>query len=288
MARDLYAEVSAKIIAELEAGTVPWVKPWRATAGGNMPCNAVTNRPYSGCNLVLLWMVGQRYAVNRWLTFNQAKELGGSVKKGEHGQHIVFVKHNVWEDAEGNEKHGSMMRAYVVFNVEQCENLPARVYARAETPDRNPDARDQVADEFVEATGATIRENGGDRACYRPGVDAIDMPAFRDFKNADNFYATLFHELGHWTGASHRCNREFGARFGDSRYAAEELVAELTAAFLCAEFGFDGELQHASYIASWIKLLQSDKRAFFTAASAAQKAADYLRGKALADVAEAA
>jgi antirestriction protein ArdC len=138
-------------------------------------------------------------------------------------------------------------------------------------------------EEFIQATGCNYSETGGDRAFYSPSHDRVCMPVFEAFKSAAAYYATAFHELAHWTGAKARLDREFGKRFGDRAYAAEELVAELTSAFLCAEFSIDGELRHADYIANWIALLKDDARAFFTAASAAQKAADHLRGLALAE-----
>lgn len=286
MKRDLYAEVSDRIVAELEKGATPWVKPWSATPGLNVPCNAVSNRPYSGVNLILLWMAVQTHPTPRFLTYKQAQELGGNVKKGEHGVQIVFVKPMVWKDKDDDDKvrHGSMLKTYTVFNVAQCENLPERVLNPGKLVKvRNRDERDATIDEFIAATGADFREEHTDVACYKISPDYVQMPKFEGFKGADHFYSTAFHELGHWTGAGHRCAREFGKRFGDHRYAAEELVAELTSAFLCAEFDFDGQLQHASYIGNWIAMLKDDKRAFFTAASAAQKAADYMRGKALAD-----
>ena len=290
MARDVYAEVSARIIAELENGCVPWVKPWSATTvarGTNIPCNAVTGRPYSGINVALLWMA--QYPTMRYLTYKQAQEAGGQVRAGEHGTTVFFVKRNVWKekqpDGTEKEKHGALMRAYTVFNVAQCDNLPEKITLGKVGPVkvRNKDERDATIDEFIAATKANFCEVDTDRACYHLTADWVEMPRFSSFKNADNFYSVGFHELGHWTGASHRCNREFGARFGDHRYAAEELVAELTAAFLCAEFGLDNDLRHADYIKGWIKMLSDDKRAFFTACSKAQQAADYLRGKALAE-----
>ena len=147
---------------------------------------------------------------------------------------------------------------------------------------RNPDARDDLADQFLRSTGADIREGHGE-ACYVPSRDFISMPAFEVFKGADHFYSVAFHELGHWVGHKDRLDRDLKNRFGSKNYAAEELVAELCAAFLCAEFGFDGDLRHAGYIEHWIELLKADKRAFFTACSQASKAADYLRGLALAE-----
>ena len=174
------------------------------------------------------------------------------------------------------------MREYTVFNVAQCEGLPANVVEGKPARVRNPDTRDVLADEFLAASGAVIREGAGE-AYYAPGQDFISMPAFTAFKGADHFYGVAFHELTHWTGHKARLDRDLKGRFGQAAYAAEELIAELGAAFLAAEFSFDGDVRHAGYIANWITLLRQDKRAFFTAASKAQAAADYLRGLALAE-----
>ena len=291
MKRDLYAEVSARIIAELEAGALPWVKPWSATPCANTPCNAVTNRPYSGCNVVLLWMAqAAGYQMPRFLTYKQATELGGHVRKGERGTKVYFVKQlEIREDAddESSTRLIPMMREYTVFNVEQCEGLPDSVKALKPARARNPDSRDDLADEFLRSTGADIREGHGE-AYYVPSRDFISLPAFGAFKGADHFYNVAFHELTHWTGHRRRLDRDLKNRFGSRDYAAEELIAELGAAFLCAEFGFDGDLRHAGYVGHWIELLKADKRAFFTACSQASKAADYLRRLALAAPAEVA
>ncbi len=174
------------------------------------------------------------------------------------------------------------MREYTVFNVDQCENLPDSVMTGKPVRVRNPDVRDELADDFLHSTGADIREGSGE-ACYVPNRDFISMPAFAAFRSADSFYNVTFHELTHWTGHKARLDRDLENRFGTRNYAAEELIAELGAAFLCAEFGFNGEVRNASYIANWIELLKADKRAFFTACSQASKAADYLRGLALAE-----
>jgi antirestriction protein ArdC len=180
-----------------------------------------------------------------------------------------------------------MMREYTVFNVDQCENLPNSINTGKPMRVRNPDTRDGLADDFLCATGADIREGHGE-AFYVPSHDFISMPAFDAFKGADHFYNVAFHELTHWTGHKSRLDRDLKNRFGSRNYAAEELIAELGAAFLCAEFGFDGDVRNAGYIASWIELLKADKRAFFTACSKASKAADCLRGLALAEPAEIA
>ena len=286
MANNLYQNVTARILAELETGSAPWVKPWSATPGRNIPHNAATGRPYSGCNVVLLWLSAGRFATPRYMTFKQAKGLGGNVKKGEHGFTVYFVKPLAGKKNEETGEQGkgfTMLRAYTVFNVDQCENLPATIVCPDPIKPRHNDERDATIDEFIAATGADFRADvGGDRAYYSPSTDFIAMPAFEAFNGAANYYATGFHELAHWTGAKHRLNREFGKRFGDRAYAAEELVAELAAAFLCAEFNIDGELRHAGYVANWIELLKDDSKAFFTAASAAQKAADFLRSAVLA------
>jgi antirestriction protein ArdC len=227
--RDPYADVSARIIAELEAGAAPWIKPWSATPGMNTPCNAVTNRPYSGCNVILLWMAQSAgYRTPRYLTFKQAQELGGHVRKGEHGTPVYFVKQLQVRDQRTEEDEATrvvpMMREYTVFNVDQCDGLPDRVLTFGETKRRNPDERDATIDEFLACNGADIREGSGE-AYYRPGADFISLPHFKAFKSAAHFYGVAFHELGHWTGHKSRLDRDLRSRFGERAYAAEELVA---------------------------------------------------------------
>jgi antirestriction protein ArdC len=284
--RDLYSEVSARIVAELERGAAPWIKPWAATAGQNVPQNAVTNRPYSGCNVILLWLARSRgWATPRFLTYKQAIEAGGYVRKGEHGTTVYFVKQLQVKDDDADAADPRlvpMMRAYTVFNVTQCEGLPDSIKAGRPMRIRNPDQRDALADQFLLSTGAEVREGNGE-AYYAPSHDFISMPAFQAFEGADHFYNVAFHELTHWTGHKARLDRVLKHRFGERAYVAEELVAELGAAFLSAEFGFDGDVRSAGYIATWIDLLKFDKRAFFTACSKASKAADYLRSLALTE-----
>jgi antirestriction protein ArdC len=200
MKRDLYADVSVRIIAELEAGAAPWIKPWSATAGANTPCNALTNRPYSGCNIVLLWMAANAgYRTPRHLTFKQALELGGNVRKGEQGTKVYFVKQLRVADRKGNEQDTRLIpvfREYSVFNVDQCENLSDSVTAGKPMRVRNPDTRDDLADDFLRSTGADIREGHGE-AYFVPSQDFISVPAFAAFKGADHFYNVAFHELTH-------------------------------------------------------------------------------------------
>jgi antirestriction protein ArdC len=230
------------------------------------------------------------YRTPRFLTFKQALDLGGHVRKGERGTKVYFVrKLEIQEDA-GDETSTRLipkMREYTVFNVDQCDGLPNSVVAGKPSRVRNPDTRDELADEFLRSTGADIRERHGE-AYFVPSRDFVSVPAFEAFKGADHFYNVAFHELTHWTGHKPRLGRDLKNRFGSRAYAAEELIAELGAAFLCAEFGFDGDLRHAGYIGHWIELLKSDKRAFFTACSQASKAADYLRGLALAAASQVA
>jgi len=289
MKRDLYAEVSSRIIEQLEQGVAPWQRDWSQTAGANQVANGITKRPYSGVNVVMLWsaMAANGYGVPRFLTFKQALELGGNVRKGEHGHKVYFVKRLSFKDetagAETDDvRQVTMLREYTVFNVSQCDGIPDTITTLAPVVSRNRDGRDETADEFVKATGAAVLEGHGE-ACYRPGADNISLPAFTAYRSRDAFYATCFHEMTHWTGHKSRMDRDLRGRFGDRHYAAEELIAELGAAFLCAEFGFDNGDRHAAYIGNWIELLKHDKRAFFTACSKAQAAADYMRGLALAD-----
>ena len=295
--QDVYESVTNRILAELEKGALPWVKPWSATPGQNVPCNAVTNRPYSGTNVILLWIaIDKGWPTPRFLTLKQANEHGGTVCAGEHGTKILFMRPLLVKDkspdaAADDVKKISMMREYTVFNVAQCESLPEQITMGVPMRVRNPDTRDALADAYVASVGADVREGAGE-AFYAPSKDFISMPAFAAFKNADTFYSTNFHELTHWTGHKDRLERfkAMAIRFGTAAYAGEELVAELGSAFQCAEFGFNNDVRDAGYIAHWIRLLKEDSKAFFTAASAAQKAVDYLRGKALEEdnVAEAA
>jgi antirestriction protein ArdC len=284
MKRDLYQEVTNQILSQLEAGVAPWVKPWTGSKTG-VPANAVTGKAYRGINVVLLSIAAQAAGYKRdlWLTFKQALAAGVPVKKGETATRIYFYKRHeikiAGETVDGEQGEKSkvipLLREYCVFNVEQLSGpLPG-----LEDADQAPAFADHAAaEQFVGATGARIT-NGGDGAFYQPGGDYIGMPAKAAFRSEGDYYATLLHELTHWTGHKSRCDR-LGrlVRFGDEAYAAEELVAEMGAAFLCGRFGIAGRLQHASYIASWIKVLKNDKRAIFTASSLAQKACDYLDG----------
>jgi len=273
----LYAQVTEHVIAQLEAGIVPWVRPWRfQKTFGIMPQNAATGRPYTGINILILWAARDAfgYASNGWMTFRQAHAKGGTVRKGEKGTPIVFMKPlRIKEPEADEEKTIRMLRSYYVFNTEQIDGLPT-----AEPQIIPPQPEGRVSD-FIKAIGATV-QHGGNRACYVPSLDFISLPHPHQFESVGSYYATSLHEHAHWSGAKDRLNRDLSGRFGTQSYAAEELVAELTAAFLCAHLDIEGELRHADYIGHWLQLLKSDERAIFTAAAKASQAATYLRAQA--------
>ena len=284
----LYAEVTRTILEQLEAGGTPWRKDWRSMPSSGIPYNIASSRPYSGANVILLWLKAQQrgWSTLQFITYRQTQELGGNVKHGEKSTTVVFVKQLAVKDRknENETKLVPMLKAYRVFHVSQCEGLPAKVTNPIAKLPRNRDVRDPLADGFVSSTQADVREGHGEPA-YHPAGDYISMPRFADFNHGDGFYSTLFHELTHWTAHKSRLGRDLKSRFGDLHaYSAEELTAEIGASFLAAEFGLDNtKLQHAAYVAGWIALLKHDIRAFFTAAGKAQQAADYLRGVALSE-----
>ena len=292
--RDVHAEITQSIVAQLEAGTVPWLQPWKAGARfSGMPRNYVSKRAYSGINVLLLWTAAQEkgYASSEWLTFKQAKEKGGSVRKGEKATTIVFYKRldikEKLESGEIAEKQIMMAREYHVFNADQCDGLKSEV-----APSKADTANELNADfmRSVKLTGVDLR-HGGNSAHYMPALDYVQMPHVADFKDGAGYMATLAHEMVHWTGHKSRLDRLEAFAVNKAEYAFEELVAELGAAFTCAEFGIKGDLRHASYIKSWIKLLTDDKRALFRAASRASKAVAFLypnNSQEAVDVAEAA
>lgn len=284
--RNVYQEITDKILSAMESGNLPWIKPWSGIGTNNMPRNAITKRAYSGCNVPLLWLSAQTkgYARNDWLTYKQAQEIGAQVRSGEKATMVVFASTFITKPKEGEDvKRVPFLKAYSVFNTAQCDNVPATLDPKPiNTEQRNADC-----EAFLRSTLADIRHGEG-RAYYRPTGDFIMLPAYETFKTADGYYGTALHELTHWTGIERRCNRQFGKRFGDKAYAAEELVAELGAAFMCAEFGFDAITQHAAYIKDWIALLKDDARAFVTAASKASQAVEFLRGLAISETTQLA
>jgi antirestriction protein ArdC len=281
----LYQEITDKIIAELEAGRVPWIQPWgtgAANASLAMPKNAATQRQYSGINVLILWdsVIEHGFSAQNWLTFRQALRLGGNVRKGAHGTTVVYADRFVPdEERQRAERDGDepnaipFLKRFTVFNTDQCECLPAELTgAPAPVPDGLilPHAEALIA-----ATGADFRI-GGERAFYSPAHDFIQVPRPETYFEPINWHRTALHELGHWTGHLSRLARDLSGHFGSALYAKEELIAEMTSAFVCASLGIVPTVRHADYIGSWLEVLREDNRAIVRAASAASKAADYL------------
>lgn len=280
--RDLYQEVSDRIVDAIEAGTPPWVRPWSETADAR-PANATTRRPYRGINSLLLGLEAlvKGYPLNRWLTYRQAVQAGAHVKQGEHGVAVVFYRLREVPEASPDAAQPietrvvPLLRAFTVFNVAQVHNLPAAMLAPPPPPAWDAHAE---AERLLTVSGAAVH-HGGEHAYYDRGRDAIHLPPRSAFADRGEYYATALHELTHWTGHATRCNRDLAGRFGDSAYAMEELIAEMGSAFLCAHCRIDGRLQHAAYVRGWLPVLRHDKRAVFTAATKAQAAADYVLGQ---------
>jgi antirestriction protein ArdC len=287
--KNLQADITARILGTMQTGSLPWRRPWRAIAAEGFPCNAVTNRPYSGGNVMLIWLRQQAEAWPslRFLTFKQAKAAGGSVRKGEHGVNIIFMSY-IEKVEDGKKKRVGFLKGYTVFNVAQCDGLPESLTHHTPAVVLSADERDAHAEDFLKTTGASIAHDGGSRAFYRPSTDSIHLPVFESFVSSEAFYATTFHELAHWTGHESRLDRGKVNRKGDQAYAFEELVAEIASSFVCAEFQMENVDNTAAYLQSWITLLKDDDRAFLRAASAASKAVDFLRGLAVAEEVEEA
>ena len=281
---NLYDEVTATIIAELEAGRFPWVQPWgRAEGTGpGLPRNALTTRPYSGINILILWgaVIEQGWPSQSWLTFRQALDAGGCVRKGERGVTVVYAdrftpeaeKERAARDGD-DAKSVPFLKRFTVFNVAQCEGLreglasdPAPLPEREIIP---------LAEELIATSGVDFRI-GGDRAFYAPDPDFVQVPPQPAFYDQINYYRTSLHELTHATGHPKRLGRQLLNAFGSKDYAREELVAEMGSAFLCASLGIVPTVRHADYLAGWLDVLREDNRAIFRAASQASKAADWL------------
>ena len=272
-----YDFVTETIIKALEAGTVVWQKPWTS----RKPCNAVTGKSYRGINPFLLMLGGATYADHRWLTFKQAQEMGGTVRKGEKGTWIVFSSPSIKKDDAGAvvSKYW-IMRSYTVFNVEQCDGLTKLPALQADNTETDPNV---VAEEVWAKYTDAPKITWGDLAAYAPSLDTIIMPRRETFKDNASFYGTLYHEGAHSTGHTSRLNRKSVMEsdgFGNEVYSLEELIAEFTAAFMCAEAGIDvpNRENTVAYLQNWIEKLKADKTLVVKAASAAQSAADYMLG----------
>ena len=287
--QDIYTRITSKIVASLEAGVRPWIKPWSGeNAAGRITRPLRHNGvPYSGINILMLWAsaMEQGFASASWMTFKQALKLNAHVRKGEKGSLVVYAnsvtKTEQNEAGEDVERDIHFLKGYTVFNVEQIEGLPEQYYAKPE-PKFSAVERIVHAESFFANTRADIRFRGGE-AYYAQGADYIQMPPIEAFRDAESFYATLAHESVHWTKHPSRLERDFGRKtWGDQGYAREELVAELGSAFLCADLELTPEVRddHASYIAHWLQALKDDNRAIFAAAAHAQRAVDYLHNAA--------
>ncbi|MEX2495413.1 MAG: zincin-like metallopeptidase domain-containing protein [Woeseia sp.] len=283
----LYQEITHKIIAELEVGRVPWVQPWgtaSAKAPLAMPQNASTQRRYSGINVLILWgaVIERGFTGQSWLTFRQALGLGGNVRKGERGTTVVYADRFTPDDerrraAETGETPGAIpfLKRFTVFNTDQCEGLPEAVAAIAPPP--APRTLEPRVEALIAATGIDFRI-GGNRAFYDPSADYVQVPPPQAYFEPINWHRTALHELGHASGHRSRLDRDLSGSFGSKKYAFEELIAEVTAAFCCASLSIAPTVRHADYIGSWLDVLREDDRAIVRAASAASKAADYILG----------
>lgn len=286
---NLYDEVTAKIIAQLEAGRIPWVQPWASSAdpslGGlapGLPRNALTARNYSGVNVLILWgvVMEKGFPSQSWLTFKQARDAGGCVRKGEQGTTVVYADRFTPEaekekarETGGDAKSVAFLKRFTVFNVSQCEGLrPGLAAEPAPLPKREIVP---VAEALIAASGVDFRI-GGDKAYYVPSQDFVAVPPQPAFFDQINFYRTCLHELTHATGHASRLDRNLTNSFGSKDYARQELIAEMGSAFLCASLGIVPTVRHADYIGSWLAVLREDNRAIFRAAGAASKAADWL------------
>ncbi|SGZ09430.1 ArdC family protein [Moritella viscosa] len=274
---DIYQMVTDKIIHALDNGVKPWACPWdRTQEFGQLPLNFKTQNHYSGINILLLWSetVDKGYSSPYWLTFNQVKEMGGNVIKGNKSTQLVFYKPWERENAEGETEIIPMLKPFNVFNLDQIEGIekPA-VKPNIALVEKSGFVENKNAENVISGTGIKIHHSGN-QAFYRPSTDEITMPPKELFNHSDNYYSTILHEITHATGHKKRLDRSMAGRFGSSDYAFEELIAELGSAFSCAELGIfgNGETQHACYIASWLKKLNEDKKFIFQAAASAAKA----------------
>ena len=282
--QDISTRITGQIIASLEKGVRPWIKPWRGEAAGRVSRPLRHNgMPYAGINILMLWNAALDHGFNspKWMTYNQAAELNAHVRKGEKGSLVVYADtfKKTEESAEGQEIERDIpfLKGYTVFNIEQIEGLPEHYYEKPE-PKFTDLERIDHAEAFLAATHADIRYRGC-QAYYAQDADYIQVPPIESFRDAESFYSTALHELCHWAKHPSRLNRDFGRKtWGDEGYAREELVAELGSAFLCADLELIPEVRedHASYLSTWITVLKNDNRAIFQAAAHAQRAADYL------------
>ncbi len=278
--KDTYQRITDTIIQQLEAGTKPWIRPWRGNVRRSATPLRASGEAYRGINVVMLWLSGQLagYDENTWMTYRQAQELGAQVRKGEQGTLVVKYGTFTPKDQEADDRAVPYLKGYAVFNVEQIDNLPDRFKSPADDVPMDAVPVLENVESFIDRTGAKITY-GGKQACYRPGLDDILIPDRGRFLSEIHLYSTVLHEISHWSGAKARLGRDLSGRFGSEAYAMEELVAEISAAFVCADLGIEHDPRDntATYVENWLKVLKQDSRAVITAAAKAQAVADYLR-----------
>lgn len=278
--KDIKQEVTDRLIELMEQGTEAWQKTWRGAAAGGLPANAATGAKYRGINVVNLWLAaqGRGFTSNKWLTYRQAAAVGGQVRKGQTGTGIVFYSLiDIFDEEIGEVKNIPILKSFTVFNLDQIDNLPEDLTLAQDIDSDTVFLPIDDIEALIHSTGATI-EHGGIKALYNPTYDVIKLPVPEAFTSTEHYYATAAHELIHWTGHESRLDRLTNTALGSENYAKEELIAELGAAFVAAHFEIvDATIEnHASYLDAWLKVLKADKDAIFKAASAAQKAFDYL------------
>jgi antirestriction protein ArdC len=282
---DLYQTVTDQIVAMLEAGVVPWRSPILGQSKAGHPRNLNTGKQYRGVNVFLLAFTAfaRGYGSSYWITFNQTKERGGNVKKGEKSSMVVFWKQYETTDKEtGQPTTVPVMRYYNVFNAEQIDGIEIPDAVKFEPLDFKPiEAAEQIAAGYL--GGPVVHYDGRQQAYYRPLTDTIHMPEKTRFASVEEFYSTIFHEMSHATGHSSRLDRKLDTDpkpFGCADYGKEELIAEMSAAFLCSCAGIQPTVieNQAAYLAGWLKQLKSDKKLVVSAAGQAQRAADWIRG----------
>lgn len=260
--KDIYQTVTDNIITALEAGVKPWSCPWqRVCVMSSLPSNYATGVAYIGMNIMLLWSSAskQGFSDSRWLTYKQAQAAGGQVRMHERATTAIFYTTLEKENDAGEVEHLPMLKTFTVFNVQQIYGLLA-LTTETITPEATFDPL-PLAENLFRKSGANIIEKG-QNAFFSPSTDEVWLPERHLFSDAANFYATGLHEFVHWSGGKKRLNREMKGKFGSADYAEEELVAELGSAFLMAELGIVGEVQHESYIASWLQALKTTSAMF--------------------------
>lgn len=293
----LFHRITNQFIDALKKGAPPWTKPWSdANQYSDRPVNAITERKYTGVNVTILWSsaVCHGFICDRWLTFNQVNAAGGRVKRGQKGTVAVLYRdiEVPRKDSEGatltdeNGQHQTdtikLIRGFTLFNVEQCVGLPSIVTQGPPISDRKPAWKiHEEAEKLLTSNNVDIRYDN-DAALYLPKEDCIQMPPKCVFSNEADYYSTLMHELTHWTGHSSRLNRPGITTLSgidSTEYAFEEMVAEIGSAFLCAEFRIVGDMNHDSYILSWVEVLENDPKAIFNSSAQAWKARNFLLGE---------